>query len=333
MRKIIVILVGFLLVSGCKDEIENPQISFSEKGVLIANQGNFGWGEGSLSLYNPIDKTVQNDVFQNVNNQSLGNVFQSISQIGDSYFFVINNSGKIIITDSSYAQTDKIEGLTSPRYLYQVSNTKAYVTDLYADAISVIDLAQNQVIHSIPVNGWSERAVIKNQIFWFTASETNQIYGIDILTDRVIDSIQVASFPESIIIDNSNQLWVLCRGDEDVQEKAALLRIDETDESVDLQINIDETPTNLVFDQSDDILYYISEGVWSMKTNDSVPSLFCDGEGKTLYCIGIQPENGDLYVSDVKDFVSRSAVLRYNKQGILVDEFYTGIISGDFFFL
>jgi hypothetical protein len=70
-----------------------------------------------------------------------------------------------------------------------------------------------------------------------------------------------------------------------------------------------------------------------MKTNDSVPSLFCDGEGKTFYCLGIQPENGDLYVSDVKDFVSRSAVLRYNKQGILVDEFYAGIISGDFFFL
>jgi hypothetical protein len=70
-----------------------------------------------------------------------------------------------------------------------------------------------------------------------------------------------------------------------------------------------------------------------MKTNDSVPSLFCDGEGKTFYCLGIQPENGDLYVSDVKDFVSSSAVLRYNKQGTLVDEFYAGIISGDFFFL
>ena len=111
MRKIIVILVGFLLVSGCKDEIENPQIFFPEKGVLIANQGNFGWGEGTLSLYNPIDKTVQNDIFQNINNQSLGNVFQSINQIGDSYFLVINNSGKIIVTDSSYTQTDKIEGL------------------------------------------------------------------------------------------------------------------------------------------------------------------------------------------------------------------------------
>ena len=61
----------------------------------------------------------------------------------------------------------------------------------------------------------------KNQIFWFTASETNQIYGIDILTDRVIDSIQVASYPESIIIDNSNQLWVLCRGDEDAQKTGA----------------------------------------------------------------------------------------------------------------
>ena len=332
MRKIIVILVGFILVSGCKDEIENPQISFIKKGVLIVNQGNFGWGEGTLSLYNPIDKTVQNDVFQNVNNQSLGNVFQSISQIGDSYFLVINNSGKIIITDTSFTQTDKIEGLTSPRYLYQVSNKKAYVTDLYADAISVIDLAQNQVTHTIPENGWSERAVIKNQIFWFAASETNYIYGIDILTDKVIDSIQVAGFPESLVIDNSNQLWILCRGDENAQEKAALMRIDETDESIDLQIDIDKIPTNLVFDQSDDILYFISDGVWSMKSSETVPNLIYDGQGKTFYSLDINPNNGELYVSDVVDFVSNSSILRFDKNGELIDQFYAGIIAGDFFF-
>lgn len=320
------------MVSGCKDEIENPQISFLEKGVLIANQGNFGWGEGTLSLFNPIDKTVQNDVFQNVNNQSLGNVFQSISQIGDSYFLVINNSGKIIITDTSFTQTDKIEGLTSPRYLYQVSKTKAYVTDLYADAISVIDLAQNQVTHTIPVNGWSERAVIKNQIFWFAASETNHIYGIDILTDKVIDSIQVAGFPESLVIDNSNQLWILCRGDENAQEKAALMRIDETDESIDLQIDIDKIPTNLVFDQSDDILYFISDGVWSMKSSETVPNLIYDGQGKTFYSLDINPNNGELYVSDVVDFVSNSSILRFDKNGELIDQFYAGIIAGDFFF-
>jgi len=333
LRKIIVILLSFIAFSGCKDVVEKPKISIHERGVLIANQGNFGWGEGTLSLYNPVDQTIQNDVFQNINDQSLGNVFQSISRMDNSYFLVINNSGKIIVTDTSYTQTGIIKGLISPRYVYQVSNIKAYVTDLYANAISVIDLALNEVTHSIPVNGWSEKAVVKNQMFWFAASETNQIYGIDINTDKVIDSIQVGSFPESLMLDNSNQLWVLCRGDEDKQEKPALLRINEADESVDLQIDMDETPTNLVFDQSDDILYYISDGVWSMKINDTIPNLFIEREGKTFYCLGIQPENGELYVSDVKDFVSKSAVLRFDKQGNLLDEFYTGIITGDFFFL
>jgi hypothetical protein len=81
-----------VLISGCKDQESKPQITFLESGVMIANQGNFGWGEGTLTLYNPDDNTVQNDVFQNINDKSLGNVFQSITRINGLYYFVINNS-------------------------------------------------------------------------------------------------------------------------------------------------------------------------------------------------------------------------------------------------
>jgi len=332
LRKIVAIAFAFVALMGCNDDNPKPAISILQSDILIANQGNFGWGEGTLSTYNPDSKIVQNEVFNTINNQSLGNVFQSIAKINGLYYFVINNSGKIIITDSTFSRIGEIDELISPRYIYPVTETKAYITDLYADAISVVDLTINEVTKSIPVNGWSEKGVIKGSIFWFVASESNKIYGVDILTDKVIDSIQVAGFPESLVIDNSNQLWILCRGDENAQEKAALMRIDETDESIDLQIDIDNIPTNLVFDQSDDIIYFISDGVWSMKSSETVPNLIYDGQGKTFYSLDINPNNGELYVSDVVDFVSNSSILRFDKNGELIDQFYAGIIAGDFFF-
>ena len=224
MRKVVIIAFAFLALLGCNDDDPKPSISPLQSDILIANQGNFGWGEGTLSLYNPETKAIQNDVFKTINDQSLGNVFQSITKINGLYYFVINNSGKIIITDSTYSLIGAISELISPRYVYPVTHTKAYVTDLYAETISVVDLTINEVTKAIPVNGWSEKGVKKDSIFWFTAAESNKIYGIDIRTDNVVDSLDVGNSPESIILDNSNRLWVLCKGDEDM--KPILMRFD-----------------------------------------------------------------------------------------------------------
>jgi YVTN family beta-propeller protein len=330
LRKVVIIAFAFLALLGCNDDDPKPSISPLQSDILIANQGNFGWGEGTLSLYNPETKAIQNDVFKIINDQSLGNVFQSITKINWLYYFVINNSGKIIITDSTYSLIGAISELISPRYVYPVTHTKAYVTDLYAETISVVDLTINEVTKAIPVNGWSEKGVKKDSIFWFTAAESNKIYGIDIRTDNVVDSLDVGNSPESIILDNSNRLWVLCKGDEDM--KPILMRFDSANEFVEYQMELDKTPTSLVFDSLNDVIYYISGGVWSLKTNDTIPNLVREGQNNTFYCADVDPKNGDLYVSDAVDFVSNSSIFRFDKQGNLIDQFYAGIISGDFFF-
>jgi hypothetical protein len=51
-----------------------------------------------------------------------------------------------------------------------------------------------------------------------------------------------------------------------------------------------------------------------------------------FYTIAVNPASGDVYVSDVKDFVSKSTIYRYSREGALLDEFSAGIIAGDFFF-
>ena len=55
---------------------ENFDTSTSGDGLFICNEGNFQYGNGTLSYYDPKTKTVQNEVFYRANAMKLGDVVQ-----------------------------------------------------------------------------------------------------------------------------------------------------------------------------------------------------------------------------------------------------------------
>lgn len=330
-----VLLFTILVTPGCKDDEQTPEVNVQGGEILIANEGNFGWGEGTLSIYNEATKEVQNEVYKAKNDESLGNVFQSIARIEGKYFFVINNSGKIVVTDTNLVKQSEIIGLTSPRNIYKVSDNKAYITDLYADAITILDLAQLKVIGSISCNGHSEEGVLKEDKFWFTAPETSNIYAVDVSADRVTDSISIGWMPEGIVKDNDEVIWVLNRGDESKNEDAKISSVQIANGVVLVNSQpLNGTPINLVYDDELDLLYYLNEDVYSLGTNPDLeePTKWIDAESSVFYSIKINPKNNEVYLSDVRDFTSRSVIFRYSSEGVLLDEFSAGIITGDFFF-
>jgi hypothetical protein len=321
--------------SGCKsDEEEVIPETFRGAKVLIANQGNFGWGEGTLTVYYQSSKTVDNEVFKKKNNKSLGNVFQSISKVGDKYYFVINNSGRLVVSDTNFMEIDIVNDFVSPRYFYQTDKYTGYMTDLYSNYIYIVDLDLNASIVALENNHWSEQGVISNGTFWYTAPETNKIFSLDVASDLFQDSIVVGEKPESIVKDKDGTIWVLCRGDDSKDESGKLtsVSINGGDTAV-ASIGIDGVPTSLTYDAKSHTLYYLSNGIQRFRLGvDSSPKLWKDIPNSALYNAAVNPNNGDLYVSDVKDFVSKSTIYRYGSDGTLLDEFSAGIIAGDFFF-
>ena len=144
MKVLSLLLISILFLFSCEKEKSNdPTTLFKADsgGIYITNEGNFQSGNSSVTYYSPAKGLDYVDAYKGANNVALGDVCQSMNLINGKLYVVVNNSGKIEVCDPfSMRRIKTITGLTSPRYILPVSNTKAYVTDTYSNNISIINL-------------------------------------------------------------------------------------------------------------------------------------------------------------------------------------------------
>lgn len=350
----------FLLLSltGCmKDDLlwnfERPDYDVSPNGVFVTNEGNFMYGNASLSYYDPETREVLNDVFFNANSLPLGDVAQSMTIRDSLGYVVVNNSGRIYVFNTTTFELEgKITGFTSPRHMYFLSDTKAYVSDLYARSIAVVNPASREIIGSIPVNNNSEfyqhstEQMLQYDKFVYTNcwSFDNQVLVIDSELDRVVDSIEVLKQPNSMVLDRHHALWVLCDGGTEGSpygsEAPGLLKIGagSTEALVIHRFSEGEIPGELTINGGGDTLYFLNEDVFSYAVNGtSGPELLIDSpyEGTLLtgyYGLDVDPVSSEIYVADAIDFVQRGMVYRFSPEGMPIDTFQSGIAPGAFCF-
>jgi len=126
----------------------------SARGVYIINQGNYGRANSSLSYYDLTTFHVYNDVFFAVNGKNLGDVAQVMTIRGSSGYVVVNNSQKIEIIDlATNLNTGTIStgSGSSPGPMAFVNDTLALVTDLYANALMLVNVPGRRVTGAISV--------------------------------------------------------------------------------------------------------------------------------------------------------------------------------------
>lgn len=335
-------LLSILIVAvlGCKrdkpEETDTPSITTGQGGVYVTNEGNFQFGNSSVSYYDPNSGNVTKDLFSSVNNRPLGDVCQSIYKFNGKFFLVVNNSGKIeVVNATNFSSSSTISGFTSPRYFLPVSNNKAYVTDYASGKIWIVDLASNSISGSIICPGWTEEMHLSYGKVWVTNQKRDKVYIVDAQTDFLIDSVAVGFAGNSIREDKFGKLWVLCSGNSSTGLVASLHKIDPFLRIVEKTFSFagNDSPFRLNMNTGNDTLYYLNRGVFKMSINEiNLPSNAFIAQGnKNFYSLGVAP-SGEIYVGDAIDYVQRGKIYRYSSTGIEITSFLADIIPGNFYF-
>lgn len=346
MKQLIFITILVLFFSCSKKELgpqcvncdENSIIQTSSTDIVIINEGNFGSGSGSITIYNDSSKTVSQNVFYQKNGFNIGNVAQSITQFNSQAYIVINNSNKIEVVDiNNFNSIATITGFNSPRYFLPINSNKAYVTDLYSNSIQVVDLNSNIITGNINTNGWTEQLLLHNDTVYVCDMTNGNLLLYNALTDVFIDSVSIGTHPNSLVLDADNKIWILCDGG--VNETLPnLVKFNPSNRSIETSFtfpNINTSPSELKINNNKDKLYFINSDVYTMSVNSTTlpTSALISSNNNIYYGLGINPRNSNIYISDAIDYVQNGVIFQYDSLGILIHQFQAGIIPGDFMFI
>ena len=324
-------------------EVEDFGITGS--GLFITNEGNFMYGNASLSYYDPEKKQVENEIFFRANGFKLGDVAQSMVIRDGIGWIVVNNSGVIYAIDiDTFKEVGRIEGFTSPRYIHFLSDEKAYVTQIWDPRIYIVNPRTYEITGYIQTDmdfetGSTEQMVQYDKyVFTNCWSYQNRILVIDTETDTVCDEITVGIQPTSLVMDKYNKMWTVTDGGYEGSpygyEAPSLYRIDAETFTVEKQFKfkLGDWPSEVQLNGDRDKLYWINKAIWSMDVTAShVPVRpFLEYSGTIYYGLTVNPANGEVYIADAIDYQQQGMIYRYSPEGKLIDEFYVGIIPGAF---
>ena len=354
---LILALVCVIFFTACEKDRTNPSPnpapapSSPSRTLIVGNEGSFGTNTASISTINLSTNTVSNNVYKTRNSQDVGDVLQSFTRINDYYYFLVNNSNKILVTDTNFNKKSVISGIQSPRFIKAVSATRAYVTSLFNDKIYIVDLLSNTKISEIKMDyNWTEQMALAGDAtgnyIYVCENDTavNYITKIQVSTNQVVDKITIAgSSPSQIALASDGNLWVLA-GNNYYGKVSTLTEVDPRTNSVEQSFTFPASYTTgqMAIGPNNEkyvaVVDYATStyGVYKFdNTTITFPSKFFINKpsGANFYGLTVDPSNGDVYVSDSKGFTQAGAINKYSSTGALLDSWTTAIGPSSFYFV
>ena len=357
MRRITIFLSCLLFVvasmTSCGPDVPpNPDVMDIGKGVFVINEGNFTYANSSLTFYNYEEDTVANNLFYRVNGAPIGDVGQSLALFDGKLYIVVNNSNYIYKVDANTIVCDTTQpymltDFISPRYMLPVSSDKAYVSDIAGTTLWIVNPKDMTHTGSIDMGKATETMVQVGQEVYVTnwskayvqGMENNTVQVVDVNNDVKVAEITVGKEPNGMVVDKNGKVWVLCEGatwDADPGQPQ-LWKIDPNTKQATCMVTFDSSALNLAIDPSGTYLYYVYGGDWTVggdlhRANINDPTqedgFVIPADGKMFYKVFVNPENGDIYLSDAKNYVTNGMVYRYSSDGVLLGSFEAGICPG-----
>jgi hypothetical protein len=305
------------IVSGCTKNYDDFGPKTDDSGgripqtnqVLILNEGNFMFGNGSLSVLDAHTDEVVQEVFKKTNGFPLGDVPQSMTIKDSLGYIVVNNSAKIeIVNMRDFSVVRTITGFNSPRYMTIVSKNPliGWVTDLYADKIWKVDLDAGKIIGEIPANGWHENILKWKDAVVVLRKSDSVIKVLDIVSEQII---QTYSFTTGIVdfeMYNEDDLITL------LPEGIQRINLSNQETKLLYSFTPQRNPLKMSLDIKEDQLYFIDNSVFRYDfSSQLIEKKISKKSGSNFYGVEVDSKSSMVYVSDAKDYVQPGIVVRY----------------------
>lgn len=320
----------FVFVSSCKkDDNPAPETPKVTTGLYIMSEGNFNANEAMLSYYSFSENKATTDFYRNVNGNDLGGVGNDILLYGGKIYMVVNVSSYVQVADAFTAKAIKKLEFTDgavnrwPRYAVGYKN-KVLVSSTDG-TVAVIDTTTLNVDKWIKVGSNPEGlAVVGERLYvansgGYSATFDSTLSVVDLNTMAETQKFKVGINPGFVTADNSGNIYVACGGNYD-DVNPSLVKFSTATNSV---VKAADTAIGKIR-YYDGLLYatggyYGSKNVRTLNTTDfkeTRSNFVTDGTAIiNPYGVNIDPETGDVYVTDAKNFLSTGHVFCFDKNG------------------
>lgn len=265
--------------------------------AIVLNEGNFMFGNGSVSWVDLEQQSTSQEVFKTVNGFPLGDVPQSIMVSDSLGYILVNNSGKMeIVTMPDFTSVAAMTGFTSPRQMAIVSQQPkmAWVTDLYADKLWEVNLETQKITGSIPSAGWNENIVIWKSLALVLNKKDSVINVFDIATKTQVKTYQVSTGIVDFRFSAFSELMVVAKG--------GIYRIDLLLDGVyeEYAFTVSRTPLKMAYDSLNQTTYFLDGDLYKY-ANSTLTKAKSVPQGSNFY--GLAVNNEKVYLTDTKDYV------------------------------
>ncbi|MCH8487901.1 MAG: T9SS type A sorting domain-containing protein [Candidatus Cyclonatronum sp.] len=304
--------------------------------VYVLNQGAFLQGNASVTSWNPATGQVQQNVFQQVNGRPLGDIAIHSALINELLYVLVSNSDTIeIVNPQTFASVKRIFvddfGGSSPQWIEQVSETKAYVSNLTGTTVSVLDLTTNEITGSIEVGPNPEGIAVSGGKAFVALTDFGngqQLAVIDIATDTRTALIDVHDNPRFLHTASDGRVWLMSTGSFGFglpESDGKISIIDPADNTVVSVIDVAGKPQRIQLNEAQNLVYVLNNGIQLL---DMETLEFLEEDFSSTAYFGMRLWTGDVprvFATTAPDFSSAGNVSVLGLNGEVLTSFTAGI--------
>lgn len=339
--------------------------SAEPSGIYLVNQGNQGSNKARLDFLNFHNGFYIRDVFTEYNPEvvkGLGDTGNDVQVYKGKVFVAVNGSHKVEIMDAYSMKRLAQVDVPNCRFIAFDGNC-VYVTSYVAKdketlktqkgALYRIDLDTYKVTGQVTVGYQPEQLVIRDGKAYvansggYVAGYDDTVSVVDLKSMKVEYDIEVAVNLQLMLVDAEGTIWVSSIGNySDVSSTLNYLVKKGDKYELGGSVNVPVSSMALAGDKIYVIGSTYTPPTWALTTTYNIVnaktrklesgSFITDGTESdiaTAFTVTVNPGNGDIYVTDAKDYVSSGTLHCYTGSGKHKWSVRTGDIPGRIAFL